>query len=200
MRGALLLALVTGCLSVPADAVDPGSGPDGGEVTVHCVPGSTLDLAYVSRISMGYAGSTILSLPGMAVLANPGEDTIVLPEVTAAAVGGDPGVLADASMVGGDGGLVLAPGEAKGALAELAVPLVRAQFAEAWSDTESPSLLESYTLSDLAPDQNLAAEIEVPIQVQAGDYAFSIFVTLVADSSKVAGTPEAAARASATCE
>ncbi len=200
----MLLFLVTGCLAAPADPVGAGGSADGGAgsgdaVTTRCVAGSVLDLAYISKLSVGNAANDAVILSGLAVFANPGDDTILVPQVTATAVGGDPSILATASIAGGEAGMVLAPGEAKGALVSTAAPLVQATFAEAWNDTANPTLEESYLLSDRTADQPWA-DIDVPIQVQAGDYMFAIVVTLTGDEEHVTGTPLAAARTRATCE
>lgn len=205
MRAALLSCLLAGCLSVPADPLPEPAAADGGTVSgdavaVRCVPGTTLDLAYVSRIAVTRTAAANLSLDGLAVFANPGFDTIAVPAVTARALGGDATVLATAAMSGGEAGMVLAPSEAKGALSEAAHALVQAEFAEAWSDMLTPSLAEFYSLSDAQPDEQLWTELEIPIEVQAGDYAFAISMTLVDDESSSLGSPLAAARVSASCQ
>jgi hypothetical protein len=204
MRAGVPLLLLSGCLAAPPSgepsAPDAGTGAaDAADAAAaSCVHGSTLDLVYVDRISYPAPGSGQVILNGGAVFINSGIDTIVLPGFLATAGNLAPSILALASIGGAEGGLILLPGEAKGALSQGAAAVVRPAFAENWVDEGQPILSESFTIDDAAPEAE-DSSFAIPLQVTAGDYTFDLVVTLAQDESKLIGTPLTAARATATC-
>ncbi len=199
----LAIGLCCGCLAAPPDSSEVGDDADGGPPAadapaLHCVTGSQLDLIHVSRISaQTWAGAVTLS--GMAVLVNPGEDTIVLADFAAAPVGVTPGVSTSASFAGAEGGLMLLPHEAKGLLSVESAALLVPTFTETWTDSQKPILGTSFAATAESFPDEPTLEIPVSFKVIAGEYFFDVVVTLVDDESKDTGTPLAAARVSATC-
>ena len=203
MRAALSIALLAGgCLAAPPApdlSKDPPLTADAGSSdapTVRCVSGSLLDLVFVDRIAVVPDGWSSVSLAGLAVFANPGEDTVLVDGASATALGGDPDLVVDAELIGADDGLVLAPRDAKGALIPAAVPVVRAALQERWVDTQEPLLSAGFTSSGAGTPE---AAVAVPLRVLAGDYRFDIVVTLDPDGAKELGAPISAARVTATC-
>ena len=198
------LLLLSACLAVPADPTaekgTDGDASGGADAAVlPCASGSTLDLVYVDQIAIPLDGQTEVSLDGMAVLVNPGEDTVVLPLLTADAVGDETNVATSIDIHQASVILTLPPGEAKGAAAVTAMSLMRAAFDETWTDTELPAMSVGLWLLDGEAFEGTGA-IDVPLLVTAGDYMFPIVVTLVGDGSKELGTPLSAARVTAPCQ
>ena len=203
VRAALSLALLAGaCLAAPPApdlSKDPPLAADAGGRdgrSIGCVSGSRLDLVYVDRIAVPAEGWSV-ALSGMAVFANPGDDTVLVADFSATTASPDPDLVANAALTGADAGLVLSPGAAKGALDPLAASVVRPALDERWVDTEEPSLAAAVTLNG-AWSEDIGA-ISIPIQVVAGDYLFPIVVTLDPDDARESGAPVSAARATATC-
>jgi hypothetical protein len=210
VRAAVSIALLAGgclaggCLAAPPAAdlsKDPPLTADASTSdasAVGCVSGSLLDLVFVDRIAVVPAAWNQASLVGLAVFANPGEDTILVAGASATAVSPDPDVLVDAALLGAEEGFMLSPGEAKGALIPPAVPVVGAAFDESWVDTVEPALSAGFTVNWAGTPEEIGA-VGVPIQVLAGDYRFDIVVRLDPDGSKEVGAPISAARVTATC-
>jgi len=195
--------LLSGCLAAPADPIPQPAGDASGlgapdAPALHCPAGATLDLVYVDSFAIVPGSVTNIAIDGMAVFANPSEDTVVVDEVSASAVGGDPDIVANVALTGADDGFEVAPGEAKGALSAGAAAVVRSVFDESWADTEDPTLAAGFSL-DYADVFEEVLSVDIPVQVVAGDYVFAIFVTLIPDGSKDFGAPISAARATANC-
>ena len=203
--GVLAIGLCCGCLAAPPDSSGAGDGADadGGAPpadapALHCVSGSQLDLVHVNRVALESWGGTV-TLSGMAVLVNPGEDTILLAGFSAAPDGETPGVTSSASISGGEGGIMLSPHEAKGQLSVESATILLPTFVETWADSEKPTLGTGFVpIAEEYPDEP-SLEIPVNFEVTAGEYSFPIVVTLVPDEGYLSGTPLAAARVSATC-
>ena len=198
-----MLVCLAGCLAAPppqaADLGDP-DGSDGGAsppdaVVSRCVSGSSLDLVHVSRISLIPAFSP--SLAGFAVFVNPGIDTVVIPGFSVSVVGADPRVIASASLSGGEAGLSLSPGEAKGALSEAASSVVLAAFSENWVDAAQPGLAAGFDIVE--QEFEVEPPIAVSLLVTAGEFEFSPTISLELEASQPSGTPLAAARVTAFC-
>ncbi len=197
-----MILVLPACLAAPPD---PMSGPakgdaGGGDATgAACARGATLDLVYVDQIAIPLSGASNLSLDGMAVFVNPGEDTVLLSGMSASAVGGDPRIASSVSISQGPAILTISPGEAKGAASAAAMTLLRAAFDETWADTDRPTLTVGFSLADGQAFEGTGA-IDVPLEVLAGDYRFPVTVTLIGDGSKELGAPLSAARVTARCE
>jgi len=202
VRFALSIMALSGCLAAPTDPpADPAVGADASAFQPGCASGSTLDLVYVDAMTILPSGSTTqVNGDGFAVFANPSEDTVLLADLAVEVDDIVPGIQVSVTMDGGEGLLQLRPGEAKGALGEDESAVVRSVLTETWADTTRPTL---NTVIQLIDSQELEWVDEgqgaVAMRVWAGDYLFSIEVTLAVDGESPVGTPLSAARATATC-
>lgn len=193
---ALLLGLCAGCLSVPPPPEaedDVTAGP--------CVPGSQLDLAYVSEIEVGPDAAGDLLLTGLALVINPGIDTLIVSGARfAEPTSEDHGVSADVAF-DGSAGLVLHPGEAKGALGAGAAEVVLAEVNEEWTDPSSPTLDATFHFPATAIGPG---DPTIRFTLVFGDFEFPIEVRLVDGGplGRVAATasPRHARRTSAVCQ
>jgi hypothetical protein len=204
------LVLTAGCLAAPAeplpgedggtagggepdgarggDSDDAGSGPAG------CVPGSQLDLAYVSAIAMPLTAGTPVTLASLAVVVNPGVDPIELGPMSVRSrleyADGD----ADFTLLGGDQPIVVPPGEAKGALSSAAANIVLGEIDEVWTDVAAPALAGTVSLRG-PPVYAPAVDLELTLDI--GGYSFPLDIRLYGDLGEP--SPMAAARARAVC-
>ena len=203
MRSALCVIALSGCLAAPADPpADPAVGADASVFQPGCASGSTLDLVYVDAMAIPpvRSGSTTqFNGGGFAVLANPGEDTLLLTDLAAGVVGTVPGMEVTLTVEGGDGLLQLGPGEAKGALGEDEAGIVQSALTETWADTTRPALTSGFQVIGSKELEWTEGQGAIAIEVRAGDYLFSIHLRLVVDGERPVGTPLSAARATATC-
>ena len=202
MRSALSIVALSGCLAAPADPpADPAVGADASVFQPGCASGSTLDLVYVDAMTILPSGSTTqVNGDGFAVFANPSEDTVLLADLAFDLVATAPGTQVSVTMDGGEGLLQLGPGEAKGVLGEEESAVVRGALTETWADTTRPELATVFQVIDSRELEWVAeGQGAIGLQVRAGDYLFSIEVTLVVDRESPEGTPLSAARATATC-
>lgn len=211
MRVGWSIVLLSGCLAVPADPVDAPDGDgrgdrerDGGAraadgAALTCADGTTLDLVFVDHLSVEHDNSDPITLAGMAVFANPGEDTVLLAGMSANLVGGDPNLSTGISMNAGLDLNPLPPGEAKGVLSGDAQTVVLPALGESWTDDTRPGItLDLVVVDDAAFDDT--GELSLPFEVRSTGYRFSSAIRLVESDAVPAGTPLSAGRVTARCE
>ena len=192
----VLLWMCAGCLAAPPDPDPTGTEDDG--MVEPCVPGSQLDLAYVSEVGVAPDVSGEVEVSGLALVINPGADTIAIGEMDVSPTFDDHGVSAEVTLEG-SAGMRLDPLEAKGALGIDAAAVVLGKVSEEWTDLGSPLLAATFVLPSMPIGPGGAT---VRFAISFGDYEFPLAIRVVEGPVARAAaslTPRAAQRISAVC-
>lgn len=199
---------VGGCLAAPPppsgdDRADGGGGgsadsghaaeaDDAGGVAEGCLPGSALDLMWVSEMAFDHLAQDQVTLRGLALVINPGPDPVYLGPLSVVPSVDGGAVQAYFSLTGGD--LTLPAGEVMGVLNTGASVVLTQWDDEAWTNLHAPEL------DVVLRFDGTGVDAAIPVHLAFGGYSFDLSILVAHTSAPPYEWARAASRSTAICQ